>query len=186
MRRANALAFAFCAALAVFVLETLVNFGASGPVSAASIQTDRGSAGEVESAHQFVVLTNRLRASVGSTNLVVRGDLSDLACDWADQLVTEGELRHSPFIRDRAVLSGRVGTDWRFAGENVGSGPVVREIHSALVASESHYRNLVNPDFNAVGVCAKRSPDGTLFVVQEFLSARLDPPPPRTRKSNRL
>jgi uncharacterized protein YkwD len=130
---------------------------------------------------EMVVLTNRLRSRVGAPNLAVREDLEEVACEWVDTIIATGRIEHSPFIHDRVLLISRVGRDWSLAGENIGVGPTIRHIYEALVASELHYRNLVNPDFTYVGICAKRGPDGDLIVVEEFLAPRA----PVDRRRNR-
>jgi len=59
------------------------------------------------------------------------------------------------------------------AGENVGltnrSNPN-REIVEGWIASPVHRRNLLHPEFNATGVGIARSPDGTLYYTQVFVT----------------
>ena len=120
----------------------------------------------------LVTLTNRVRASVGESHLIVRDDITALACSWAEELASHDLVEHSPYIHDAELLARSVGRDWILAGENVGSGPDIQKIHVALVASPAHYRNLVSPEFTHVGMCVRAGTDGTLFVVEQFLQVR--------------
>ena len=126
----------------------------------------------VAEARAMVVLTNRLRASLGAGNLAVRDDLTSLACEWAQTMANVRALEHSPYIYDRALFSRRIGRDWELAGENVGTGSDIYTIHGALMGSPSHYANLANPEFEYVGICVRHSADGNAYVAQEFLSAK--------------
>ncbi len=137
---------------------------------AASSKANAQAAAEAQA---MVVLTNRLRSSVGAENLSVREDLTRLACEWAETLAEENALEHSPFIFDRELFSSRMGRDWGLAGENVGTGSDVYTIHGALVGSPLHYRNLVNPEFIYVGICVRHGANGTAFVTQEFLAPKI-------------
>lgn len=136
----------------------------------ASAQQDDGHRAE---AALMVTLTNRVRSAVGEPNLIVRDDLVALACEWADKVQADHNIGHSPYIFDRDLLASRVGRDWSVAGENVGSGSDVYVIHGALVGSPTHYRNLVEPEFAYVGICIRNDRSGNLYVVQEFLSAKV-------------
>ena len=154
------------------MIATIISAGVMTPASPASPPSAQASSRTAAEAQTMVVLTNRLRSSLGADGLAVRDDLTQLACDWADTLVELNNLEHSPFISDRQLFTGRVGHGWVLAGENVGTGPDVYTIHSALVRSSSHYRNLVNPEFVYVGVCVRHAPDGTAFIAQEFLATK--------------
>ena len=161
------------------MIATVISAGVTIPASLAASPSAQANSRTADEAQSMVVFANRLRSSLGTDGLAVRDDLTQLACDWADTLVQLNTLEHSPFIYDRQLLTGRVGHGWMLAGENVGTGPDIFTIHSALVRSSSHYRNLVNPEFVYVGVCVRHAPDGTAFVAQEFLA----PKPTRQKKS---
>lgn len=156
----------------VGMIATVISAGVMTPASPASPPSAQASSRTAAEAQTMVVLTNRLRSSLGADSLAVRDDLTQLACDWADTLVELNNLEHSPFISDRQLFTARLGHGWVLAGENVGTGPDVYTIHSALVRSSSHYRNLVNPEFVYVGVCVRHAPDGTAFIAQEFLAPK--------------
>ena len=57
---------------------------------------------------------------------------------------------------------------WTVVGENIGYGPSVNSIFSALVASPGHYKNMVDPRFTAVGVGAYVDASGRIWTAHIF------------------
>lgn len=111
---------------------------------------------------QIVSMINSLRARHGVRSVAVHGELRALANDWAQRMRDAVNYFHSP-------LAGRVTADWITVGENVGAEAGVVEIQRAFEASPSHLATLVDPRFNYVGVGVAWGPDGTIYVVQEFM-----------------
>jgi uncharacterized protein YkwD len=161
-------------------LSTLGALMISATVAPLRAEAD-GNRSTVLEAQTMVVLTNRLRTSLGTGNLAVRDDLVAVACGWAEQLVQTGEVQHSPYIADATLLSQQIGHDWALAGENVGSGPDVYAIQGALAGSPAHYKNLVDPEFTHIGICVRHDSRGTLFIVEEFLTVK----PQKSRRPKR-
>ena len=103
-------------------------------------------AGASSEAADYLSRINSLRASAGVQPLQVDGELTAGAQAWAQHMASIGALVHSPDV------SAGVTQQWVKVGENIGVGPDVGSIFSAFVASAGHYRNLVDPAFNRVGV----------------------------------
>lgn len=85
---------------------------------------------------------------------------------WAEQLASEGRLRHS------VLTDGMQGVTWCGLGENVGYGPSVKAINDAYMNSPGHRANIVNPAFNSMGVgYATGYVNGSpvVFTVQVFV-----------------
>ena len=97
-------------------------------------------------AGDYVGRINSLRASVGVSSLQADGELTAAAQACAQRMASTNTLSHSPDI-----TSG-ISQHWLKVGENVGVGPDNSTIFAAFVASPHHYENLVDPDFNRVGV----------------------------------
>ena len=110
----------------------------------------------------FVAKINALRASKGLGQLRVDGELTAIARRWAASMAAKGNIAHNP------SFSQWVTADWVKLGENVGMGPTVDQLHRAFVASPTHYKNLVDPDFQLVGVGVVVASDGTLFTAHQF------------------
>ena len=132
--------------------------------------TDRaaGAADGPTDESQFVQRINELRASKGLGALTVNAALVRGARLWAADMKGSGGISHMPEARLRAEIKG----DWCKIGENVGEGPDVGVLHDAFVASPAHLKNLVDPDFDAVGIGIVYSSDGggeILYITQRFM-----------------
>lgn len=85
--------------------------------------------------------------------------------------------RHARRMRDRAEifhnrnLADEIDGNWSSAGENVGVGPNVQDIHAAFMGSSSHRRNILG-GWNEVGIGAARNDSGEVFIVQVFVQRR--------------
>jgi hypothetical protein len=117
----------------------------------------------------FIARTNALRASKGLPGLSVNGTLAAKARDWAEHMATVGAISHSN------LADGAPG-NWQRLGENVGRGPSVDSIHSALVASPEHYANLTDPGFQSIGVGVVNA-NGTYYVSEVFMESASQPAP---------
>jgi hypothetical protein len=110
---------------------------------------------------------NRLRRSVGVTPLRASAPISDVARGWSARLPSS--FAHNPSV------SSQIPAGWRLWAENIGyrvdpyAGPLatMNSVQRALVASDGHYANLVNPDLTHVGVGIHLQGDG-VYVTQVF------------------
>ena len=109
---------------------------------------------------EFLSLLNAERATVGLPALALDAGLQAAAAAQAGNIAAAGSLFH----QDLVPLLG----PWRTVGENVGFGPSVSSINTALVNSPGHYANMVNPDFTHVGIGVVVTADGRVWVSQVF------------------
>ncbi len=116
----------------------------------------------------LLTLTNTARAVAGVPAVTLDGTLSSIARDWANSMAAAGGISHNPDVKARLSAAG---VDWRKTGENVGMGPTLTSIHEALVASPGHFRNIVDPDFDKIGLAVVVT-GNTLWIVQNFLMSR--------------
>jgi hypothetical protein len=121
---------------------------------------------------QFVSRINSLRASKGLSQLQVSGQLQGVARNWTDKMVQAGQISHNP------NLASQVSGDWTKLGENVGVGYDVDGLMQAFINSPAHYRNLVDPDWNYVGVGVTVAADGRMYTTHNFMAMGAAPPPP--------
>lgn len=121
---------------------------------------------------QFVSRINSLRASKGLSQLQVSGELTGVARNWTEQMVQAGQISHNP------NLGSQVSGDWTKLGENVGVGYDVDGLMQAFINSAAHYKNLVDPDWNYVGVGVVMAPDGRMYTTHNFMAMGSAPPPP--------
>jgi uncharacterized protein YkwD len=126
---------------------------------------------------QFVSRINSLRASKGLSQLQVSGQLQGVARNWTEQMVRNGQISHNP------NLGSQVSGNWTKLGENVGVGYDVDGLMQAFINSPAHYKNLVDPDWNYVGVGVTIAGDGRMYTTHNFMampSSAPKPPPSST------
>lgn len=131
-------------------------------------------AGDADLESAFVAKINQLRASKGLQPLAVDPELTSIGRRWAATMAAKGDIWHNP------DFPNWVTQDWRRLGENVGMGPDLDRLFQAFVDSPAHYRNLVDPAFNRVGVGVVVA-DGVIYTSHQFMTigtARAPAPAP--------
>jgi len=128
-------------------------------------------AGAADGPGDYVGRINGLRASVGVQSLQVDGELTAAAQACAQRMAATNTLSHSPDITSGITQA------WLKVGENVGVGPDDATIFAAFVASPHHYANLVDPDFNRVGVGVANG-GGRQWTCHRFMQVGGGAPPP--------
>ncbi len=113
--------------------------------------------------NDFVAQINQLRASQGLPTLQVDGTMLGVARSWSDTMAAQGYISHNPYLASQAPAG------WTKLGENVGVGYNVASLMQAFINSPAHYANLVDPTWNYVSVGVSYSPDGRMFVTQDFM-----------------
>jgi uncharacterized protein YkwD len=116
--------------------------------------------------HKLARRTNRSRANHGLGRLRLDPQLSKVASRHSSRMADRSLLYHSTDLR-------HVVTRWSTLGENVGTGPSVKSLHRAFMASPAHRDNILYPTFRHVGVGSARR-GGRLWVTVVF-EARRDP-----------
>ncbi|MGQ0433625.1 MAG: CAP domain-containing protein [Microthrixaceae bacterium] len=134
----------------------------SMPVAGAAPTSAASPSPEFES--QFVGRINSLRASKGLSQLQVSGELVGVARNWTEQMVSNGDISHNP------NLGSQVKGNWTKLGENVGVGYDVDGLMQAFINSSAHYKNLVDPEWNYVGVGVVMTPDGRMWTTHNFMA----------------
>ena len=117
---------------------------------------------------QFFADLNVVRARAGVAPLATDGQLISVARAWSAQMASAGGLSHNPSL-------GAQVSDWRSLGENVGTGSDVATIEAALEASPQHYRNMVDPNFQYVGVGVVEA-RGSVWVTEDFKQSKSGAP----------
>ncbi|HET7488397.1 MAG TPA: CAP domain-containing protein [Acidimicrobiales bacterium] len=134
---------------------------------------------------EFATMINQVRVAHGLQPLEFRGALFDMARAWSGNMLSVKGISHNPLLS----VQGPAG--WLRLGENVGMGYSVQSLHDAFVASPSHYKNIVDPQFDSVGVGVVHAADGEIFVTVDFETTGTPaaaPAPVKTaaRKSTRV
>jgi hypothetical protein len=115
--------------------------------------------------------TSKINAARGSRGpLAVDGTLVTVARRHSQRMANSGSIYHN------GNLSKEVPAGWKSLGENVGMGPTCDDIHEAFMNSPSHRANILDPDFNFVGVGVVVAGDGTIFVTEVFMQKEASQP----------
>lgn len=135
----------------------------------------------------FLAKINASRAAAGLGAVKMESGLQS----WARQ--------HTQFMIDGGCADGQAichstsaqlqaagGSGWSKLGENVGRGGSVDSLHKAFMESDGHRRNILDKDFNYVGIGTATSGDGRLYVTVVFMakgsSSSSQPPATTTPK----
>lgn len=147
---------------AAAVVSLLTPVVAAGSASAAS----GASTSSMES--EFVSRLNSLRAAKGLAPLAIDAELTGIGRRWAAKMASDGRISHN------ANFTNEVKQNWVKLGENVGTGPDVRSIHDAFVASRTHYQNMVDAAFTRIGVGVVIGPNGAIYTAHQFMRLASD------------
>ncbi|HUS62116.1 MAG TPA: CAP domain-containing protein [Acidimicrobiales bacterium] len=148
---------------------------ASGFATSASSATLAASAAtDATMEADFVNRISALRARKGLRPLVVDAELTAIGRRWALSMSKNG-LKHN------ANFQNEVTQDWELLGENVGTGPDVATIMQAFIDSPTHYKNLVEPRFQEIGVGVVISADGRVWTAHQFMELRTHTTPAPTK-----
>jgi len=142
--------------------QPLISESAPSGVISANSAFDQGAAQEM------LRLVNQARAQAGEPALVLDEALSQAAQAHALQLLEHGSISHQ--FEGESELGTRLGqANLRFdqAGENVALDFSTPHAHQMLMASEAHRQNLLNANFNAVGIAVVWD-RCQMYVVQDF------------------
>jgi hypothetical protein len=120
----------------------------------------------------FVSAINSARTAAGVAPLSIQGDLLRISRVWSQTMATAGHIFHNTNI------ANLVPSNWQTVGENVGMGPTCDSIAQAFMNSPEHRRNILDPAFTTVGVGVVDSPDGTVWVTEDFMGTRAALPIP--------
>ncbi len=141
----------------LMVMSSTVVIGVATPAHAADTNAEA----------DFTNRINGLRSSQGIAALGTHSVLTAKAQTWAQHMADTGCLCHSN-------LPDGVTVGWQKLSENIGRGPNVDSIATALVNSPLHYANMVDGAVRWIGVGVAYG-NGQMYVAEVFMDG--DPPP---------
>jgi uncharacterized protein YkwD len=152
------------------VARLLVAIGLAAAMSYAT--TSAAQADTISDEDQFVQLINRDRVAAGLPELKVHVALVDAARSWATKMrdtsdtlaASECVISHNPNLRNA------VNAPWAKLGENVGCGDEVAKLHEAFMNSPKHRENVMDKDFDSIGIGIVTDRNGLLFVTEQFMN----------------
>lgn len=153
-------------------IEDLINFFTLPPQSdkmvALNYRTDN-LVNDENSENEMLKLVNQERTSHGLSSMEMDGSLRQLARNHAKDMFSRGYFSHytpeglSPFDRMKDADIAYI-----YAGENLALAPDVEKAEAGLMDSPGHRENILNPNFNKIGIGII---DGDIYgrmFVQEF------------------
>ena len=119
--------------------------------------------------HILLDLANQARAQAGAPALTLDAGLCEAARRHAEAMFASRQLSHQfagePSLPQR--LGNATHTNLDQEGENVALDMDAEDGHKHLMLSPPHRANLLNPDYNVIGLGVVRSGD-RLYIVQDF------------------
>lgn len=115
---------------------------------------------------EFFDMMNAERQANGLPALQMVGGIADIAEQWTGVMVGNGGLSHRPDLPNRVAVYA---PNWRRLGENVGRGGTVAAVHQAFMNSAGHRANILEPQYNYVGIGATVA-NGQVWVTVDFLT----------------
>jgi uncharacterized protein YkwD len=113
-------------------------------------------------------LVNKEREKAGMQKLEWDAHLAEAAQAHSELMVEHNDLSHK-FSKEPPLLrrAGATGARFTSVAENVAVAGSVGDIHESLMQSEPHRENILNADYNAIGISIIQD-HGRLWVTQDF------------------
>ncbi len=150
-------------------------FGAAdGPGPAAAFEAPQGALpipGPADIETALIRAINEERRAAGLGELRVSPDLAAAARDHSRTMAAASVLSHtSPDGRALTLRLVLAGIFFSSSGENVARSRSFRArfFHQAFMESPEHRANILNPEFDTVGIGAVGTRPGTIYVTEDF------------------
>lgn len=119
---------------------------------------------------QMLNLINAERTKLGGKALQFDSELAKVANIKAKDMVDNNYFSHtSPTYGSPFDMMKSFGIHYFAAGENLAGNSGVEKAHYALMNSEGHRKNILNPNFTNIGIGIAKSPTYGYVFVQMFI-----------------
>jgi uncharacterized YkwD family protein len=143
------------------------NTGASAAAQTTTAATAQS--GLTAQEQQMVNLVNSEREKAGLKPLAVDTKLSQMARVKSQDMADNNYFSHtSPTYGSPFDMMKTFGITYKTAGENIALNSSVEKAHVALMNSEGHRANILNPNFTHIGIGIV-SKGGNLYITQDFI-----------------
>ncbi|HQD42359.1 MAG TPA: CAP domain-containing protein [Bacillota bacterium] len=134
------------------------------------VPADQNLSGLNAQEREMVEYVNQERAKAGRAQLQVDLDLARVARIKSQDMVDNGYFDHnSPTYGSPFEMMRSFGISYRAAGENIAKNRSVIGAHTALMNSEGHRANILNPNFTHMGIGIVEN-GGMVTVTQMFIA----------------
>lgn len=132
--------------------------------------TSGGTGGMNGQEAQMFGLVNQERAKAGLRSFQVDSKLVELARKKSKDMIDRNYFGHtSPTYGSPFDMMRKAGVSYFYAGENLAANSTVAGAHQALMASSGHRANILNPNFNYIGIGILSSSTYPVLVTQLFV-----------------
>ena len=115
-------------------------------------------------------LVNSARTTAGAGKISYNEELARVAMDKAKDMVENGYFSHQSKIYGTPFEMMRsYGISFKAAAENIAGNKTVEKAFYSWMASSSHKQNILNPDYDEMGVGVCISPVYGKIIVQMFI-----------------
>jgi uncharacterized protein YkwD len=123
---------------------------------------------DADGEQQLLTLINQERAKAGVAPLKLDARLTAAARKHSQRMIDQDNVAHQ-LNGEEVLLMRLVAEDIRtdHDGENIAKHSDVAAAHQALMESPGHRANILNPEFNAVGLGVLRD-ESQIFVTEDF------------------
>lgn len=119
---------------------------------------------------QMLSLINAERAKTGAKPLTANVDLTKVARLKSQDIAAKNYFSHtSPTYGSPFEMLKKYGINYLYAGENLAKNSTVQAAHTALMNSEGHRKNILNPTFTEVGIGVITDEGNTKVYTQMFI-----------------
>jgi uncharacterized YkwD family protein len=119
---------------------------------------------------QMLSLVNEERGKLGLAPLKADMRLVVLARQKSQDMIDKNYFSHtSPTYGSPFDMMSKAGITYRTAGENLAGSFSVPSAHEALMRSDGHRRNILNPAFTHIGIGIVRGGKYGLMITQMFI-----------------
>lgn len=153
------------------LLAAIVALGLVAPIPALALDdTSSHDVGAEEARFVELINAERVKAGLGPLTPVV--ELVTVGREWSAVMLAQSGSSDPCQISHNPTLATKVTANWRRLGENVGCGNVdVDFLHEKFVASPPHFRNIMDPTFDSIGIGIAYRGD-VMFVTEQFMDLR--------------
>jgi uncharacterized YkwD family protein len=132
--------------------------------------TSGGTSGLTSQEATMFGLVNQERAKAGLQSYKVDLKLVDVARKKVKDMIDHNYFGHtSPTYGSPFDMMKKAGISYFYAGENLAANTSVQAAHQALMNSSGHRANILNPNFNYIGIGILGSSTYPVMVAQEFV-----------------
>lgn len=115
---------------------------------------------------QMLELINKERKKVGVAPLKMNLEIVKIARIKSQDMIDKNYFNHtSPTYGDPFKMMKDFGVSYHYAGENLAGNSSVTSAHESLMNSQGHKKNILNPDFDEIGIgIVDGGPYGKMFT----------------------